>query len=530
MMKCVSGGGVLLLLVAVCGPQLALVSPAAALSRSGHVESPYPGWSTVPHESKTLVDSANEMRPPPLTVDETLTLQPDTDNLLTTDTDSVLTTDTDSVLTTDTDSVLTTDTDSVLATDTENPLTTDTDSVLTADTDSVLTTDTDNLLATDTDSVLATDTDSVLTPEIDSLLKRNVDDLLEADMAGLGERSVDGWPEVDTDALLRQVGRVVEACHRLLHYYTAHVTQMNFDAVVGTRIAEAHFRMVVRALEEGVVVAGVQSLLQEAQDVSNVARLVIMEADPDYPHRLGAILAAGFWEAPLTPRSLNTTRLSPPHDPRPVLSGEEQMEEGQSDECLEEVLGGGLEGAADGRRESAGRGGGRCSVSRVCWQRMTAPGYSGYSLTHQGFIFIVGIQAGCGPQLEQVLAATGVGKSLEGHLRKLCAAMLVEAVAIAQADFPENRRDLFMEQGAFCGHLGYHDFFRREWVARVLSWQRHLGCFGDAHVYAGHHPHPLDSHPRVRREERAMGGRCLAHRSSVALGYLSICLRLLTLM
>ncbi|XP_071530863.1 uncharacterized protein [Panulirus ornatus] len=484
MMKCVSGGGVLLLLVAVCGPQLALVSPAAALSRSGHVESPYPGWSTVPHESKTLVDSANEMRPPPLTVDETLTLQPDTDNLLTTDTDSVLTTDTDSVLTTDTDSVLTTDTDSVLATDTENPLTTDTDSVLTADTDSVLTTDTDNLLATDTDSVLATDTDSVLTPEIDSLLKRNVDDLLEADMAGLGERSVDGWPEVDTDALLRQVGRVVEACHRLLHYYTAHVTQMNFDAVVGTRIAEG----------------------------------------------LGAILAAGFWEAPLTPRSLNTTRLSPPHDPRPVLSGEEQMEEGQSDECLEEVLGGGLEGAADGRRESAGRGGGRCSVSRVCWQRMTAPGYSGYSLTHQGFIFIVGIQAGCGPQLEQVLAATGVGKSLEGHLRKLCAAMLVEAVAIAQADFPENRRDLFMEQGAFCGHLGYHDFFRREWVARVLSWQRHLGCFGDAHVYAGHHPHPLDSHPRVRREERAMGGRCLAHRSSVALGYLSICLRLLTLM
>nr|XP_053628285.1 uncharacterized protein LOC128685731 [Cherax quadricarinatus] len=270
--------------------------------------------------------------------------------------------------------------------------------------------------------------------------------------------------------------KTVWACHQLLQYFDAHLTQMNFDAVLGTRIAE----------------------------------------------------------------------------------GEEKLVEKQSDECLAELLGGTVyhDGGVD---EDTSGGDVLCIVSQKCWQRMTAQGYSGYSLTHQVFYLTIGLRAGCGEQLELLAArdggVNGGARSDVTHiLAELCTAVLQEATAISQAGFPDYRRDLFMEQGALCGILGYRNFFKKDWLSRVLSWQKDPGCFGASSVIPDQlsttpdqlsttpdqlsttpdqlstTPDQLSTtphHTRMRREERPMGGHCLAHRSAVALGYLSLSVRFL---
>ncbi|KAK8744063.1 hypothetical protein OTU49_000986 [Cherax quadricarinatus] len=301
------------------------------------------------------------------------------------------------------------------------------------------------------------------------------------------------------------------------------------------------------------------TLAQEAAQVSSMGESFIIKANPDYYHELGELLRPGFWEVPLTTRAINiTTSLIHPHDLLTVLDGEEKLVEKQSDECLAELLGGTVyhDGGVD---EDTSGGDVLCIVSQKCWQRMTAQGYSGYSLTHQVFYLTIGLRAGCGEQLELLAArdggVNGGARSDVTHiLAELCTAVLQEATAISQAGFPDYRRDLFMEQGALCGILGYRNFFKKDWLSRVLSWQKDPGCFGASSVIPDQlsttpdqlsttpdqlsttpdqlstTPDQLSTtphHTRMRREERPMGGHCLAHRSAVALGYLSLSVRFL---
>ncbi|XP_042890866.1 UPF0764 protein C16orf89 homolog [Penaeus japonicus] len=230
-------------------------------------------------------------------------------------------------------------------------------------------------------------------------------------------------------------------------------------------------------------------------------------------------------------RAVNTSAQRDIFDPasRRVLDEVEQLLEFQSDKCLAEEFGTSCLYRSEGRHSAEECG--RCSISEECWRRMTKPGYSGYSLTHQAFYIIIGLQTGCGEKVQLLTRRTTGGASVRDLLDRICADVLTEAQVIAQAGFPQHRRDIFMEQGALCGIAGYRDFFRRDWLEEVLSWQREPGCFGDSEVYARRRPlpspGPSQAHARVRREEKAMPGRCLAHQSSVGLGYLSLCVRFL---
>ncbi|CAF5077727.1 unnamed protein product, partial [Rotaria socialis] len=58
--------------------------------------------------------------------------------------------------------------------------------------------------------------------------------------------------------------------------------------------------------------------------------------------------------------------------------------------------------------------------------------------------------------------------------------MLNESQTIASKTFPESDRDLFMEQIAFGGLLGWSEFFQENnWFNELMSWQHpNEGCFG----------------------------------------------------
>ncbi|CAL4076465.1 unnamed protein product, partial [Meganyctiphanes norvegica] len=357
---------------------------------------------------------------------------------------------------------------------------------------------------------------------------------------------------------------VLSASKRILDYYKAHMTDMNMDAVIGTRMAEGQYVVLVEALTAGtliprdrVAVEVLRELLDSTRTFNIKASHYIRNAYPEYFKALGRLLEPGFWEIPLRFRHLdNSTSASYEFDNLRVLQGVEQLHEDQSDTCITEVLTG--EQKQGSSQETKGKAGDqlghhehirsddyflnefarrlrqslgddgfieeeKCLISGWCWSTMTGRGYSGYSLTHELFYLIIALQAGCGNQIEDIISSNG-REPLEDIVKGLCDNVLREAQAIADAKYPEMRRDLFMEQGALCGMVGYVDFFPRSWLHHVLSWQRESGCYGNSVIYQSLKK-PIDAVNRIKRDEKSMPGQCLAHRSATAIGYLALALR-----
>jgi hypothetical protein len=95
--------------------------------------------------------------------------------------------------------------------------------------------------------------------------------------------------------------------------------------------------------------------------------------------------------------------------------------------------------------------------------------------------------------------------------------MLNESQAIASTNFHESDRDLFMEQIAIGGLLGWKEFFQEiNWFNSIISWQHPIeGCYGNGTNHIN------------KREEMQMLHQCLSHRTSVAIAALSQILRYL---
>ncbi|XP_063866075.1 UPF0764 protein C16orf89 homolog [Scylla paramamosain] len=335
----------------------------------------------------------------------------------------------------------------------------------------------------------------------------------------VGKAFTDDFLQYDGVSLPLLLMVAVVGCTQLLNYYREHLELMNLDAVMGTRIAEGQFSLAlvdVSAEEEdttlrdpssSAVAAALRRLQVGAALVSEAGEARVRKDDPRQYENLWALLQENFWKVRLAvpPLPYPTS-----HSPGSVLEGLEQLNGRQTDECLKQV--------------ASGRG---CAVTRGCLLLMGSQIYSGYSLTHQVLFLIAGVQAGCKVHLDTLAAELGVQGGVGGLLARLCSVVLSEAREIAQAGFPEHRHDLFMEQGAVCGLLGYRAFFQEAWVERVLSWQHEAGCYGGhghQHLSATQHaPAPLDSlYIRGRRDELVMTSGCLAHRSAVALGYLAV--------
>ncbi|XP_050700722.1 UPF0764 protein C16orf89 homolog isoform X2 [Eriocheir sinensis] len=335
-----------------------------------------------------------------------------------------------------------------------------------------------------------------------------------AEPGGTGQAIASSPTQPGSSSLPWLLRAAVTACQRVLAYYGRHAGLMNLDALLGTRIAEGQFHLGLRDLASGggagrgyaraeLAVAGeLRRLFAAAGLVGDAAGAHLGRENRQYTGLL-SMLQGRFWAVRLAVLPLP----EPTHTPQLVLPGHEQLSPDQTDRCLEEV--GGWRG---------------CVVTKSCWDLMTAGIYSGYSLTHQVLYLIAGVQAGCGARLDHLAVGEGIASGVSDILARMCSAVLAEAREISKTGFPDLHRDLFMEQGALCGMLGYHAFFPEAWVRRVLSWQRREGCFGDATLLPTDNrvvPQQDPAHRRVRRAELAMTSGCLAHRSAVALGYLA---------
>lgn len=120
---------------------------------------------------------------------------------------------------------------------------------------------------------------------------------------------------------------------------------------------------------------------------------------------------------------------------------------------------------------------------------------------------------------------------LDDLVNTFCAATYLEALEIEKHNFPPMARDIFIEQAALCGLVGYRWFFSPLWLQKIISWQdKQTGCYKLEHLLnnqtaANSTKSSNATNVRVKREERMLRDGCLSHYTAVAAGALVMYVR-----
>ncbi|PAA72839.1 hypothetical protein BOX15_Mlig015391g1 [Macrostomum lignano] len=311
----------------------------------------------------------------------------------------------------------------------------------------------------------------------------------------------------------------LDALTAAVDFVSDNIDSVNLDGAIGLRMAEGQTKALLAhywsRLPQGAA-ARLAELHSRAGRAANRAVQSVRRRTPVYYANAGNMIREHFWDTFYPARPLPRAAVR-------AADKDKDFDEKFSDDCIKEFYG------PDGKSPG-------CSVSERCWRGLVLPtGLTGYSLTHQLFYLMNGVQAGCLSNLTAQARAhppAGTDGSLAGVFDNFCARIFVEASKLETAGFPKPDRDLFMEQVGLCGLAGYPEFARWRWLPVLLSWQRANGCFGE---FPGELINPSNFDPglygnykrRRKRAEMRMPEGCLSHRTSVAIaGLTAYCRRL----
>ncbi|XP_066432240.1 UPF0764 protein C16orf89 homolog isoform X2 [Eleutherodactylus coqui] len=229
-------------------------------------------------------------------------------------------------------------------------------------------------------------------------------------------------------------------------------------------------------------------------EVINNTTYFLKQSDLEYFEDFHDLLKGQFW-TPTT--SWNQT--NPGLAYRGPLANESLCLTGESsNECIISLL-----GSIKKNKEP-------CVVTAPCRKIMNQKGCIRYALNHQLLYFIIGKMKHCSNDM--------FGKDFGNYTNAYCADMMKTNVEIEQSGYPESHQDLFMENIMLCGLCGYSDFYKLEWMNKIISWQLpNIGCFGDTEddVNSKKAVNENHSRKRVKREEKIFSGagRCFGDRS-----------------
>jgi hypothetical protein len=274
--------------------------------------------------------------------------------------------------------------------------------------------------------------------------------------------------------------RIIYTLTQALDFFSLHADQVNLDAGIGTRIAADQLRPYTMCKR----CKSVKKLVDLSEYVTGQIIQSVRYRQPDYYTQLSFLLMPGIFSK-IIPFRFHTSKHQ--INSEKTCSSSPFVEK-YSDQCLHALAFN------------------KCNHTDSCIKLMSDPNACRYSLTHQ------------------ILYSIIAKKSLCYHDRlslhdeyQLVSKMLNESHSIADANFLESDRDLFMEQIAIGGLLGWNEFFQdTNWFNAIISWQHPIeGCYGN------------DTNQINKREEMQMFNLCLSHRTSVAIAALSQILRYL---
>lgn len=307
-----------------------------------------------------------------------------------------------------------------------------------------------------------------------------------------------------------------------LEFLNKESKNVNLDAIIGTRMVDGTLKVLLYHIEhdleswplDGATLQEIRELQALAENISDMAIPYVQASDPLYYSRLGTLLHKNFWTLDFASKDFTPQDFYNAWVPKPG----ESMREDETDYCITELLGTGPNTKA------------KCHISAECWKKMTKMGYNGYSLTHETFYLMIAYQMGC--QEEMNKQRTLLGQPPPADLVDIfCASTYLEALEIEKEGFQPLRRDLFMEQAALCGALGYRWFFSPAWLETIVSWQdKQSGCYKGETILESEVEMRDDATPngRVKREERVLADGCLSHTTAVAAGALGMYVRYIT--
>ena len=286
----------------------------------------------------------------------------------------------------------------------------------------------------------------------------------------------------DRLAFIVVTDRIMFTLTRALDFFSSHIDQVNLDAGIGTRMAADQLRAYTKCKH----CKSVQKLADLSDRVTQQIAKSVRDRQPEYYAQLSFLLEPGTFSH-IIPFQFHQNRNQMTFQRRCSAS---PFIEKYSDQCLHALAFN------------------ECDNTESCVQFMNDSSACRYSLTHQLLYSIVAKRYGC---YRHQLSTS--------NEEQMVARMLDECQSIASTRFLESDRDLFMEQIAIGGLLGWSDFFDDvQWFTRIISWQHPVeDCYGNDTII-NHHD---------KREEMQMLHQCLSHRTSVAIAALSQILRYL---
>ncbi|BFZ18770.1 hypothetical protein BsWGS_21809 [Bradybaena similaris] len=259
---------------------------------------------------------------------------------------------------------------------------------------------------------------------------------------------------------------VFTALLKVVEFLSTDYPDINMDGLYGYRICQG---MLIGTLQDcshesfrcpDKLKYRIQDIIARLDELADRALPFVEQKDEDYYNNYLPVLKAPFTfkyipekfhhlpeQSPLTPESYN----------------------GQTgDKCFGGIMGTLIDG--DGKVPP-------CTFVDGCWELMTVKGTIGYFTTHQLLYFLFGQHSGCSQQLgDRTIKDMGV--SLRDWQRHLCQQIYLDATYREYNLQMEVRsEDLFLEQIALCGVLGFQNFFNETWMRMVLTWQNPRGCF-----------------------------------------------------
>ncbi|KAL9707957.1 hypothetical protein quinque_011475 [Culex quinquefasciatus] len=291
------------------------------------------------------------------------------------------------------------------------------------------------------------------------------------------ERLLQGW--IGPEALLFRLDKLLDVC-------IANYEDLSTDLLLGVAIANGQVKSIL-STSNPKNRAFIESLQRKCDYVESRIDSIFT-----FPSAANAIVSkllinSNFWQSfddeddiPLRlpePESMNHRRPHGRHPPSTLRDYLRLLEVGapseeQSDMCLSELLVNDSENEFNASLPRAGKEPPIFKpllLSQGCSAAMSMRKKSfGYHLTHKLlFYLILGKQRFSNIEEDYVANAKG----------RLCEQILRESRLIAELNFPEMFRDLFMEQVFLCSYAGFVEFRNQSWISEVVGWQNANGCF-----------------------------------------------------
>ncbi|UJR16605.1 hypothetical protein I4U23_003505 [Adineta vaga] len=311
------------------------------------------------------------------------------------------------------------------------------------------------------------------------------------------QSSIHSLPLVDDR--INHAGRALNALQHLLNFFENDAQNINVDGVFCLRIAQHQINALHQVIISSTQLTDknhfIQSLSIQIDRIANKSITEISRTGSFYYQRFSYLLSREFI-IEYQSRKLDKSFIENNQETKDSFFDTEL-----SDRCFGELLGSNNFSISS-----------QCSISDLCWNKMTIGMTKNYRLTHQLLWALIAKNLHC----NNTQLFSNQSEKNHPYLENFFCANIYEDANFNLIN--HINQDLFLEQLLLCSTLGYEEFLRFDWLDTILTWQHpKYACFSNTSEI-------IQSTQLTKRHlltEKVMTNECLSHKSGLAAGLLA---------